>query len=51
MAISFQPDLVSQVIVRRMKKAGVDASIHSLRHSHAAILYRAEYRFRPYPRG
>jgi integrase len=33
-----QPDLVSQVMVRRMKKAGIAASIHSLRHSHAAIL-------------
>jgi integrase len=33
-----QPDLVSQVMVRRMKQAGIAASIHSLRHSHAAIL-------------
>jgi integrase len=32
------PDLVSQVMVRRMKKAGIGASIHSLRHSHSAIL-------------
>jgi integrase len=33
-----QPDLVSQVIVRRLKKAGIDASMHSLRHSHASNL-------------
>jgi integrase len=34
-----KPDLVSQVIVRRLKKAGItDASMHSLRHSHASNL-------------
>src|ERR1035437_2379866 len=33
-----QPDLVSQVIVRRLKKAGIDASMHSLRHSLASNL-------------
>lgn len=34
-----QPDLVSQVIVRRLKKAGVaNASMHTLRHSHASHL-------------
>lgn len=33
-----QPDLVSQVIVRRLKKAGIAASMHSLRHSHASHL-------------
>ncbi len=33
------PDLVSQVIVRRMKKAGIkDASLHTLRHTHASSL-------------
>lgn len=33
-----RPDLVSQVIVRRLKKAGIDASLHSLQHSHASLL-------------
>ena len=33
-----QPDLVSQVIVRRLKKAGIGASMHSLQHSHATNL-------------
>jgi len=34
-----QPDLISQVIVRRMRKAGIeDASMHSLRHTHASHL-------------
>jgi integrase len=33
------PDLVSQVIVRRLKKAGIEnASLHTLRHTHASIL-------------
>jgi integrase len=33
------PHLVSQAIVRRMRKAGIkDASLHSLRHSHASGL-------------
>ncbi len=33
-----QPDLVSQTIVRRMRKAGIKrGSIHTLRHSHASI--------------
>jgi integrase len=34
-----QPDLVSQVIVRRMRKAGIKkGSLHTLRHSHASHL-------------
>jgi integrase len=34
-----QPDLISQVIVRRMHKAGIsDASMHTLRHTHASHL-------------
>ena len=34
-----QPDLVSQVIIRRMRKAGIkQASIHTLRHTHASNL-------------
>jgi integrase len=34
-----QPDLVSQVIVRRMRKAGIqEGSLHTLRHSHASNL-------------
>jgi integrase len=34
-----EPDLVSQVIVRRLKKAGINnASLHTLRHTHASIL-------------
>jgi len=34
-----QPDLVSQVIIRRLRKAGIkDASMHSLRHTHASAL-------------
>lgn len=33
------PDLVSQIIVRRIQKAGIkDASLHTLRHSHASVL-------------
>jgi integrase len=35
----FWPHLVSQAIVRRIKKAGIrDASLHSLRHTHASGL-------------
>lgn len=34
-----KPDLVSQLIVRRIRKAGIpDASLHSLRHAHATNL-------------
>ena len=34
-----KPDLVSQLIVRRIRKAGItDASLHSLRHAHASNL-------------
>jgi integrase len=34
-----QPDLISQTVTRRLKKAGIkDASFHSLRHSHASNL-------------
>jgi integrase len=34
-----QPDLISQVIVRRMHKAGIsDGSMHTLRHTHASNL-------------
>jgi integrase len=34
-----RPVLVSQIVVRRMRRAGiVDASIHTLRHTHATIL-------------
>jgi integrase len=34
-----QPDLVSAIIIRRLKKAKItDASLHSLRHSHASNL-------------
>ncbi len=34
-----RPDLVSQVIVRRMQKAGIqDASFRTLRHTHASNL-------------
>jgi integrase len=34
-----KPDLVSQLIVRRIRKAGIDdASLHSLRHAHASQL-------------
>jgi integrase len=33
------PDLVSQVIIRRIRKAGIaDGSLHTLRHSHASNL-------------
>jgi integrase len=33
------PDLVSQTIVRRLEKAGIkDASLHTLRHTHASNL-------------
>jgi integrase len=35
----FSPDLVSQAICRRMRKAGIkDASLHTLRHTHASSL-------------
>jgi integrase len=35
----FSPDLVSQAITRRMKKAGIgNASLHTLRHTHASSL-------------
>jgi integrase len=34
-----EPDLVSQVVIRRILKAGIkDASFHTLRHSHASNL-------------
>ncbi len=34
-----EPDLISQVIVRRMHKAGInDGSMHTLRHTHATHL-------------
>ena len=34
-----KPDLISQSIVRRIRKAGItDASLHSLRHAHASNL-------------
>jgi len=34
-----KPDLISQLIVRRIRKAGInDASLHSLRHAHASNL-------------
>jgi integrase len=34
-----EPDLVSQIIIRRVRKAGIkDASFHSLRHTHASTL-------------
>lgn len=34
-----QPDLVSQVVIRRMRRAGItDGSFHTLRHSHASNL-------------
>ena len=34
-----QPDLVSQVVIRRIGKAGIkDASFHTLRHTHASNL-------------
>jgi integrase len=34
-----QPDLVSQVIIRRIRKAGIkNGSFHTLRHSHASNL-------------
>lgn len=34
-----QPDLVSQVIIRRIRKAGIkNGSFHTLRHSHASYL-------------
>jgi integrase len=34
-----EPDLVSQVIIRRMRKAGIrDGSFHTLRHTHASNL-------------
>jgi integrase len=36
---SLQPDLVSQTIVRRLRKAGIkNASLHTLRHTHASNL-------------
>jgi integrase len=34
-----EPDLVSQTIIRRLRKAGIkDVSFHSLRHTHASKL-------------
>lgn len=34
-----EPDLLSQVIIRRMRKASIrNASLHTLRHSHASNL-------------
>lgn len=34
-----KPDLISQMVVRRIRKAGItDASLHSLRHAHATNL-------------
>jgi integrase len=34
-----RPDLISQIIVRRLRRAGIcDASLHTLRHSHASNL-------------
>jgi len=34
-----EPDLVSQVVIRRMRKAGInEASFHTLRHTHASNL-------------
>jgi integrase len=34
-----EPDLVSQVVIRRMRKAGINsASFHTLRHTHASNL-------------
>lgn len=33
-----RPALVSQVIVRRFRRAGVPGSLHTLRHTHASIL-------------
>ena len=34
-----EPDLVSQVVIRRMRKAGISGtSFHTLRHTHASIL-------------
>ncbi len=43
------PDLVSQVICRRMKKAGIrDASLHTLRHTHASNLLPERYHCRQY---
>jgi integrase len=33
------PDLVSQTVVRRLRKAGIkQASFHTLRHTHASLL-------------
>lgn len=35
----YEPDLVSQVVIRRMRKAGISGtSFHTLRHTHASIL-------------
>lgn len=35
----YEPDLVSQVVIRRMRKAGIsEASFHTLRHTHASNL-------------
>jgi integrase len=34
-----EPDLISQIVIRRMRKAGISGtSIHTLRHTHASIL-------------
>jgi integrase len=36
-----EPDLISQVIIRRMRKAGINkGSLHTLRHTHASNLLR-----------
>jgi integrase len=36
---TLEPDLVSQVIIRRMRSAGIkEGSIHTLRHTHASHL-------------
>jgi integrase len=35
----YEPDLVSQVVIRRMRKAGISGtSLHTSRHTHASIL-------------
>jgi integrase len=35
----YEPDLVSQVVIRRMRKAGIkQGSLHTLRHTHASNL-------------
>ena len=32
------PHSVSQIVIHRMRKAGIDASLHNLRHTHASSL-------------